>query len=258
MQSLIGSAKGVVTFTESHFFDKCFGSLHRTPMPLDVDKDSVTKTLTRFVSENTLDEKLFADVAKANKVGEISHAFIRALDKVANQYGACVWVEKTPDHLFRIPMISTAAPDAEFVHILRAPAETIDSLQKASVDWGSPRGWFAFAAKWWLSLRISEKYIHCKHHTHVCYEDLLVDGHLKIKDVFYHLRLPWGEEVMVRYRETASKVVAEGESWKANNLREIVRHEGENITRSVIERLVLGVLERKYQCVRARILNETS
>ena len=249
VQSLLGSARGVVTFTESHFFDKCFGSLY-FPFRTDADPDCVEATLRRFRQENAL-EGFGTELGMPADSNSAAESFIRLLDRVTAANSGVGWVEKTPDHLHKIGLIRRVAPDATFVHILRRPAETVDSLRRASREWGRPRSWYAFALKWSLSARTSGRYVRKPGHVHVFYEDIVTNTQAEIKALFERLGLEWDEGVLDRYLNTANSAIAADESWKKNNLREIEFQSEGPISHGPLQNVLLRLLETQYETVRS-------
>lgn len=249
VQSLLASAPGMVTFTESHFFDKCFSSLHYPLRPLRYDRQCVETTLRRFDQENNLQQQCWDEDAWSS-ANRLAQSFIRKLDDACAAQSATGWIEKTPDHLRRIRLIRSAAPEATFVHVLRNPAETISSLRRASQEWGKPRGWLAFAIKWSISVAISANYQGKPGHVHVYYEDIIDNSRGESKRLFDELGLMWDENVLERYSATAKSVIAPYETWKKSNIREIGRQAQHPDVLSRFQLMLLGKLERHYQKIK--------
>ena len=250
VQSLLASAPGMVTFTESHFFDKCFRSRFK-PLRRDVyDRECVESTIERFNRENDLRDDRFDDDAWKS-ASSLARAFIHKLDRVSSGNNGTGWVEKTPDHLRRIRLIQSVAPDAMFVHVLRNPAETIASLRMASMEWGRPRSWLAFAAKWSICVVASARDMGKVGHAHIFYEDIIDDSRQASMRLFDELGLAWDEGVLERYLVTAKTVIAADETWKQNNLREIRRKDKGDIEHNVLQKFLLKFLNHLYREIRS-------
>ena len=248
-QSLLVSAPGMTGFTESHFFDKCFPSPYNPFRVNGYDRDCVRATIERFNRENELQEHRL-DAAMDDAVKSSGRFFVEKLDDASASRSATGWIEKTPDHLFRIELIRSSAADVTFVHVLRNPADTIASLQRASRQWGRPRSWLAFAVKWCLCASISSSYLGKPGHVHVFYEDIVADSRDQGRKLFDRLNLDWDDGVLERYTDAARSVIAEDEEWKENNLREIGQNTGRQLQHNRLQLTLLKILERQYRSIR--------
>ena len=230
----------------SIFFDQCFRGAGSNGAAAEVDGACAAATIERFCGENDLALPGVPAETWGN-AKTAAEAFAGLLDSAANEAAGVGWVEKTPDHLKRLDLIEAACPDAAVVHIVRSPGPTIASLQRASKAWGKPRGWFAFAVKWWLSARLSRGCIGRARHHHVFYEDVIEDTEGECRRLFAALDLRWDDGVMARYRQTAESVIAPGESWKAANVGQISPGAAQAPVRNPLKRAVLAVLNRSYR-----------
>jgi hypothetical protein len=74
------------------------------------------------------------------------------MDSVAEQRGAARWAEKTPEHLYTMPEIKRAMPDAKFVHVIRDGRDVALSLDKQGFirpfPWDRTRALQAAALHW--------------------------------------------------------------------------------------------------------------
>lgn len=214
VQSLLAAGEGITSFTESHFFDRVF-----PPAPLDrwLVREP-TARLAAFRAENGLEDRgTGADEAAGEGPAEAAAAFVALLDQTARDRSCWCWVEKTPDHLFRIPLIRRYLPEAEFVHVLREPAATVRSLVRASRDWGNPRSELFCAIKWLVCARRSRRYLRAAGHTAVFYEDLVADPETAARSLYQALGLAWSPDIMERYRDVARDLVVSTETWKNRN-----------------------------------------
>jgi hypothetical protein len=247
VQSLLAAGEGVTSFTESHFFDRVLPS---PPLDRWLVRNAAAR-LEAFRSENRLDEPLAAGVLTAadRSPGAAAAAFAATLDAAAEARGCGCWVEKTPDHLFRIGAIRRFLPDAQFVHVIRAPEATIRSLVKASRQWGKPRSAFAFGLKWLACARLSAHWCACPGHHVVFYEDLVAAPEARARALYAALGLGWSGDIMSRYREVARDLVVSGETWKNNNFESIgLRGDRSGGDRGVP--LLAPLLRRQYEALR--------
>ncbi len=152
---------------------------------------------------------------------DAARALLRALDAAASQRGASVWVEKTPDHVFRIGLIRRFAPDARFVHVIRRGEDVVPSLRRATRDWGRPRSWARCAAHWAAALLVSERHSSEPGHYVLPYEHLVAEPEREARSLLEWMGLPWEDELLDRYRRGIAGIIDADETWKASSFGEI-------------------------------------
>jgi len=200
VQAMLSAHPALTGFTESHVFDKAYNRHGRA------DEAVLRTRIAAFCTENDINLPYEAT------------RFIALLDAVAQQRGVAGWVEKTPDHVFRIPLIARHAPGAKFIHVVRRAEGVLPSLHKASqtAGWDDAKPWWECAAHWLWALRVSDRYIGQPNHAAVGYEQLLADPRREMARLLAFLGLPWDERVVTDYAEQAAHLVSAGEEWKAN------------------------------------------
>jgi hypothetical protein len=245
VQSLLAAGSELTSFTESHFFDR---ALAHPPFDRRRVRDAGHR-LRAFAGENGLGDVLGALAAGADAgPAEAAAAFTALLDGAAADRGRVGWVEKTPDHLFRISAITRLVPGAEFVHVVRRPEATVRSLVRASRDWGKPRSAFAFGVKWLLCARLTGRYRGRPRHHVVFYDDLVAGPEAGTRSLYAALGLAWSPDIMSRYRDVARDLVVSGETWKAKNFEEIGRRP-ETKDEGGVYRLLSPWLRRRYEAL---------
>lgn len=216
VQSLLCAHPRLTGFTESHVFDKAYNWRGK------LDEAEHQRRVETFLKENELDLVMPEDsLPGAN--------FIALLDAVARQRGAAGWVEKTPDHVFRIPLIESLAPDCRFIHVLRRAEGVLPSLHKAShsAGWEDVKPWWECAAHWYAALRQSNRFAGRPRHAVISYEQLTADPRKVMQGLIEFLGLPWDDAVLTDYTQQADKLISAGEHWKANAAGAI---ENKNVT----------------------------
>ncbi len=223
VQSVLAAHRDVVTFKESHFFDKGFrprawGGYRLVP-------DRVTM-LSNFLDENQIGTptERACWLEKFSLLTEVPAAaswLLRFLDRLAEEAGRPVWLEKTPDHVWRIPLLESIAPNARFVHVVRQPLPTIASLKQATGSWGKQRSWLHCLAHWRVSLAFSARYCGSKNHYFVFYDDFVSSPASETEQLLAWLDLKPDEELLARRRAEARGIVGVGESWKEKTFTEI-------------------------------------
>jgi hypothetical protein len=210
VQSLLSAHPRLTGFTESHVFDKAYDWRG------DVNERELQARITHFLQENNIPESLYEATRFDREL--TAERFIALLDEAACRRGAGGWVEKTPDHVFRIPLIERLAPDAKFIHVVRRAEGVLPSLHKAShtEGWADVKPWWECAAHWLWALRITNRYVGRAGHCVVGYEQLVANPHEQMQRVLALLGLAWDEAVVREYGRAAAGLIGAGEQWKVN------------------------------------------
>ena len=108
--------------------------------------------------------------------------------------GATRVLERTPDHVRNLPLISEIYPDARIVHIIRDGRDVARSL--LSQDWG-PTSIEEAAGEWRSAVEAGRAAASSlAHYREVRYERLLADPGAEVPSLFAWLGLEAGDEVM--------------------------------------------------------------
>lgn len=219
VQSLLAAHPEVISFTESHFFDRGFRPWGRSAF-LRVRR--LRDVTAKFVNENQhIPEPARRSLLAchtAPSAREAARSFIAALDETARAQNATCWVEKTPDHVFRISLIRSAAPTARFIHVVRRAEAVMPSLYRASRQWGRGKSWLNCGLHWTIALWISALRARGPRHLIVPYEALLREQRGVTQGMFRWLGLEWDDRVLTDYPEAAVRCLASSEVWKSANL----------------------------------------
>jgi len=219
VQSILNAHSRVLSYPETHFLSKSIW-LPKTMRWLPIRKsgiDNANDTLKRLGIKAKISNRIWI-----SKKAWIKKVF-SFLDRDAYSRGFEIWVEKTPLHLLYIDILSRSFPEARFVHVIRNPIHTINSLVKAS---RKHPVYFAQDSinkaieRYKRDLAISYKYINNRNHYWVNYESLILAPKKEIKKLCQFLRLEF-EPAMKNFETSASKLIYPEERWKMNNVKSI-------------------------------------
>jgi|GEM_PF-974431 len=244
IQSVLNAHPDIVSFPESRFYDalthsNSFQKYGRLP----VSQWSVRKVaqFARARARTALGkpgphamkvaERFFVAAGleyAVPKLREASHS-VSALNAVfldvLDQKSPSGWVEKTPVHLFRIPLISKLVPDARFVHIFRRPEDTIASIWDAGQkyeDWpwvlqgDAPLAQLIEFCNRGQS--ISLRHIGERQHLVVPYDFFVSDQQFWLKKIAAFCDIPFSEDMTV---PNINNMNTTTEPWKENNMGKI-------------------------------------
>lgn len=243
LQSLLASHSQVQSFPESQFFPYLFSTdraqqfthspletaLTRPLFKLAARKLTFGLSLARLRSHlhqflQDIDqlelEPMLPQTAIATK-RQYTQAFFRVLDRVAQQQGCTIWLEKSPLHLYYLDYIQQQLPQAQFIHILRNGTDVIASLydvrQRYPEQWvEEPADVKLCTARWRREVRISLRYQDTPNHYFVRYEDLVADPGRTLESLCQQIGIAYEPAMLSGYSQTAQQVSLRSEPWKQN------------------------------------------
>ncbi len=220
LQSLLATHPEIVSFPESHFFNRLRGDGLSARLR-DPARRQVRGHLDDYFRQMGHDD--LAERARRFKLTERGYieAFAGCLDEIAREEHASMWLEKTPSHLVRIPLIERHVQSPRFIHIVRRGADVVASLYKVTQDypdaWGGARTIDTCIDRWIADVRRTESHLDKPHHTLVQYERLLEEPERELHRLCEFLGVEFRESMLIDYRDTSRQVVAKGEDWKHRN-----------------------------------------
>ncbi len=155
----------------------------------------------------------------------LAKRFVSLFDAKTLAAGKRLWVEKTPGHVFHVPLINRFAPDAKFIHLIRDGKDVVASLWE--VTHKHPQSWFGAwdldqcIDYWNRAIDSSLKWSAHADHLVVDYERLTRDPQRESRRLCDFLGMAHCDEMTNQYSDTASNIVRPGEVWKSNINRAI-------------------------------------
>lgn len=225
VQSYLGARSDTFTLKETHFF----------PNIRRVGKRKIFDYL--FLSQSRV-LRAFGLIAAHNK---LLHQYdphtvttfrsaVRFFDQMmsgeAQTRGKEVWLEKTPSHMFYIPLIKRHLPSVQFVHVLRDGRDVVASMVDTARRYPEAKAWkehvdIATATdKYNRYMMESHKYYGSQGHTFIQYEQILDDPERSINRLFFHLGLE-NQKVQPALKGINKKIARSDEGWKADPKDEI-------------------------------------
>jgi len=239
LQTLIACHPQVCTAPETHFFARLTSAalyernlppLFPRPLPPTLTHDAAEHYLAgrsrnpeqgpayweaRLPAGDPLDIRVVADV------------FFESFKTDARQ---TTFLEKSPPHVFFIPQIRQAFPEARIVNIVRDPRDVVVSFNRMLAKKNKqPRPIHEAAMVWERSVRAAagqDLYT-------IRYEELVADKEAVLADVYRHLELDFSPSMLEHYDAAARDSVRDDEIWKQNNLAP-VNQAGQGGSRSAL------------------------
>jgi hypothetical protein len=149
----------------------------------------------------------FAGVSEADVSVALGEAISRILNSYAAAKGKKRWLEKTPNHITEIPLLTKLFPQSKYIHIIRDGRDVACSSFKERENWGkdlSNRGervsntLLNALQRWCAWIRQFEKWQE-EYELDTCqirYEDLVRDPRAVLGKVLDFIEEPWSDEVL--------------------------------------------------------------
>ena len=244
LQSLLGAHRDVATFPETHFFDRLIG--HGRRRTLHERESRVTgaarqlaasvrlfsgytsafqvSAAWRFLSE--LPENVTAPDEASPRIEKQAAAYLTLLDSIARSQNKCLWLEKTPDHLFYVDVIRRYVPDAMFIHIIRNGADVVASLfdvarKHPSEDWQDCVAVDDCVSRWNLAVDETIKYASDPRHCIITYEKLVESTDVVVDALCKFIGMEFDPKMLDNFHGVAEKVALKSEPWKKANFSPI-------------------------------------
>jgi hypothetical protein len=204
LQSLLASHPSIISFPETKFFQYLLYEQLSQSLPNRLEKFFVDEIKRPDLLKSWVDGQ--SDLDKA-------YCFIKILDELAEEQDKCIWLEKTPEHIYFIDYLENLLPDALFIHILRDGIDVIASMYDASRK--SPEAWggiwdLDFCIKRWQeAVSISNQYFDKPNHVLVKYEQILENPQRVLSEICKFIQIDFDHSMLNNYRETAKKLSLE-------------------------------------------------
>jgi hypothetical protein len=227
LQSFLASHSKIVSFPETHLYSRT------------ISINPIIQKVTLYRAKHIkIVEEILTDlgVQKNKEFKEFGSTFytsewVKFLNGQLNQIGEHFrnaeeefLLEKTPRHLHFIDQIQGTENEAFFIHLIRNGEDVVASLSEATgnnpEEWSGERSVDKSIFWWNRSIRISQKYIGQKNNCHVRYENLVKSPEKVLRFLFDRIGLPFEDEILSNYHETANSLIGEEEVWKVKNTRE--------------------------------------
>ena len=232
LQSLLATHSEIHSFPETHFL---VGRHRKTYLDLFLRKMQWVspdrhEKLIQFL--NIIQRKdLLATFPKwFQPIPTYVTKFSSVLDGLTTEINKKIWLEKTPAHLFYIPLLEKHIPNVQFIHLVRNGAEVVASLyevtRKYPQHWGGVYDEDRCINYWNNSLRVTESYKCQPNHLIIRYENLVHQPAQTLEKICSFLGIMFEDTMLLHFQTTASELIEERETWKGNNVKQLQEHQG--------------------------------
>jgi hypothetical protein len=229
LQSLLAGHPQIISFPESHFFNKLY---QRIPFlrPLNIAPLRMKSVLQEFLIKVHHGDEFELLPRFCFFSRQYVKAFVNILDYIAGQNGKDLWVEKTPDHLLFIDTIEQYVSNVKFIHLIREGKDVVASLYDVSHKY--PKAWRGpwtidrCIDKWNSCIEHSRRHIYKPNHFFLKFENLLKDCEFALYSTCQFLEVPFYPNMQRGHRKAASALILADEPWKNKVKRDLQKFPG--------------------------------
>lgn len=225
VQRCLNAHPAITSFPETNFFGRLVGGWSGN-LQARVGRVRPNRWYSAFdhLAEVLERPGLAARERNAGDFRQAVDGFIQALDTLAGEREARIWVEKTPKHFRYVDLLERSVPDVRFIHLVRDGRDVVASLVDRARRYPAferrldPRA----AARLWneavhAALRNQER----SGHVLLAYEEFVGAPERELNRICSFLDIEY-DSVMLTPRG-ATDIVTEGEAWKSDVDKPITR-----------------------------------
>ena len=223
LQSILASHHAISSFPETHFlrgtipkfwlfqFIKYYGKKEQ----LFIKK--YLKRIKRKELYNAIPNPTFNTLEWVDKI-------INLIDLIPNDLDSTIWIEKTPMHLYFIPLIQKVNPNIKYIHMIRDGKDVVASLFNASQNnpesFGGKQSIENCIKRWKHDIQIHKKYINHDNHFFITYEEIIKNSNIALKKLCKFLHIEFKEQ-MLSFSKMTRELKFSEENWKPDNSDEL-------------------------------------
>lgn len=223
LQSILASNKAIASFPETHFFRGTipkYRVLQWFKFYSKKDQEFVRHFLKKIQREDLYEAIPRQTANTARWVAEM----LDLIDRIPEDNQTTAWIEKTPMHLYFIPLIQHADPNTKFIHVLREGKDVVASLYEASQQYpdsfGGKQSVQDCIKRWKRDIKIHKQYINQPNHFYITYNDLLNNASHAISGLCNFIDVRFSED-MLSFSKKTKALKFEEEQWKPDSSDEI-------------------------------------
>lgn len=217
LQVSLASHPRIHSFPETFFFLRLPGILGRPGIWLGLPSKHARPALEEAL-ERLGQEEGRSRIPSSWRLHPYVQAYIDTLDQLALEVEADTWVEKTPQHIFRLRSIRRYIPDAHVIHMIRdgrdVVASTCHRAQEYPNQFAEKQQDPAFSInRWNRALHTSLGYLNEPGHSFVIYEEFVQNPEQSLRRLCREVGLSFTAQMVERSDEAAESVIPDGMQW---------------------------------------------
>lgn len=219
LQSLLASHSEIISFPETKFFSRAYPRKEPRHRSCGLTSRQLYPHLQDFFSNDLDRPDIAKKLPKSGLYAWYIWHFFDLLNRIAQEKGKKVVLEKTPNHINFLKDIDEYLPHAKVVHIVRNGPDVVASLyalaQSSPEIWGEFQDLSICLERWVNKTKRSLNRTRIKdNHVLVRYEHLVRNPEEEIRRLCDFLRLNFEESMLTQYRVVSDSLLRNHEYWK--------------------------------------------
>lgn len=179
LQSLLAAHPAIASFRESKFFHYILPEYEPRRRTFGLVSRQLRVRLERYFRDELDRPEMLKRLPRIIFMGYYTRKFIEIMYFMTQEQGKSIFLEKTPDHIYKIELIEKLVPRVRFIHILRSGVDVVASLyeitHKYPRPWGGVHTIDMCLDKWKRAIAASRDCRHKPNHYLVQYEALIAN-----------------------------------------------------------------------------------
>lgn len=220
LQSLLAAHPEIASFPESYFFTRLVPEYEPRRFALGIASKRTKPRFEQFLHDIGRPEMIKILPLFAFSMSQYTRTFVEVLDRVTEEQGKRIWIEKTPRHLYYIDYIENLIKQVKFLHIIRNGEDVVASLYEVTHQ--HPKAWLGeldideCICQWLKAIQVSRTYLSKANHAFVRYEHLVEAPESVLTRICKFLGVDFNQSMLESYSSTAKQVILAREPWKAS------------------------------------------
>lgn len=246
LQSMLAVHPDVTSFPETNFVNAVVGDFQRRviqrPETSQLRKLRTSARLALgLASRNTVPRfrRVMRNLGREELGSELSgwpvtieraiRTLIRSLDRIAEDEGNSVWINKTPTYFAYLDYLERYCADARVVHLVRPGAEVVASLTDAARRYPDSFWVRDFSDVkncircWNAAVKVAKANRHRANHYVVRFDTFLAEPDKHMRALCDWLKLDFEPQMLTAYHTEAARLTLGSEKWKAGAAAPISR-----------------------------------
>ncbi|MBE9126711.1 MULTISPECIES: sulfotransferase family protein [unclassified Coleofasciculus] len=215
LQSMLAAHPEIASFRESKFFLYMVPEYEPRRRALGLVSRQLKRRLEKYFKDEIGRSEMLQRFPRIIFMSCYTRKFMNIMNFMTEEQGKSIFLEKTPDHIYKIEYIEKFVPGVRFIHLLRNGADVVASLyevtNKYPKPWAGARTIDICIDYWVRAVESSRKYIYKPNHILVRYENLVENPRSVLKELCEFIGVEFNEKMLRDYGVIGTQLSLEHE-----------------------------------------------
>lgn len=220
LQSLLAAHPDIASFRESKFFHCGIPEYEPRRLALGLISRRLKPRMKIYFRDELERPELLQRLPKLILLGYYTRRFMAIMSSLTQEQGKHIFLEKTPDHIYKIDYIEKLIPEARFIHLIRKGVDVVASLYEVTntypKPWGGARTIDRCMEDWKRAIEATRRHIHKQNHHLVEYKMLVNNPRPVLEDLCQFIGIEFSEKMLQDYQLTGKQLSLEHEGRAVN------------------------------------------